>query len=434
MRARQCLAILLTGFLATLSPLHAASADVSPGDVVDKSNWEKAEGLLPDPVLNWIKQGDFIIEIGQLNYNPADYIPPFAKEALKTNLGKYELDGNDGVMDVKTGKPPERVIGLPFPQIDPNDPKVAAKLMQNNHYMQYLPGNLRFPFQGIYINRAGGFERESENMWLQLAMGGYPGATEVPNPERLEKYAILVMLKPFDIAGTAIMTWRYLDPLKLDLTFGYVPAIRRVRRMSPANRSDALMGMDLAVDDANGYDGKISAFTWKVLRKQEALLAFLGKDPVRIVQNEQGEWLTTKEIKPVIHGYQKEGWKGVTWAPTNLVWAKRPVYVLEMIPKDPYYNYGPQQIWVDAEIYGAAYKVIFDKSRAYWKTMFISSMACESHDQKMMFTSLATQQMVDDRADQSSVIEDASPRNIWAFFAQMDANDFSLSGFQKFCK
>jgi hypothetical protein len=178
MRARQCLAILLTGFLATLSPLHAASADVSPGDVVDKSNWEKAEGLLPDPVLNWIKQGDFIIEIGQLNYNPADYIPPFAKEALKTNLGKYELDANDGVMDVKTGKPPERVIGLPFPQIDPNDPKLAAKLMQNNHYMQYLPGNLRFPFQGIYIDRSGGFDRESENMWLQMAMDGYPGATE----------------------------------------------------------------------------------------------------------------------------------------------------------------------------------------------------------------------------------------------------------------
>jgi hypothetical protein len=105
-----------------------------------------------------------------------------------------------------------------------------------------------------------------------------------------------------------------------------------------------------------------------------------------------------------------------------------------MTPKDPYYNYGPQQLWVDAELYGTAYKVIFDKSGAYWKTMFISSMGCQSDDKKMMFTSLATQQMVDDRTDHSSVIEDASPRNIWAFFAKMDANDFSLSGFQKFCK
>jgi hypothetical protein len=300
--------------------------------------------------------------------------------------------------------------------------------------MQYLPGNLRFPFQGIYIDRTGGYDRESENAWLQMARDGYPGSAELPNPDRLEKYAILVVLKPFDVAGTAIMTWRYLDPLKLDLTFGYVPAIRRVRRMSPANRSDALFGMDLAVDDANGYDGKISAFTWKMLKKQEALLPFLDKDPVRIVPNEQGEWLTTKEIKAVIHGYKKEGWKGAPWAPTNLVWAKRPVYVLEMTPKDPYYNYGPQHLWVDAELYGAAYKVIFDKSGAYWKTMFISSMGCQSDDKKMMFTSLATQQMVDDRTDHSSVIEDASPRNIWAFFAKMDANDFSLSGFQKFCK
>ena len=52
----------------------------------------------------------------------------------------------------------------------------------------------------------------------------------------------------------------------------------------------------------------------------------------------------------------------------------------------------------------------------------------------MRFVSLSSQQMVDDRADRSSVIEDCSPRNIWAFYAEMDINYFSLAGFQKFCK
>ncbi len=41
---------------------------------------------------------------------------------------------------------------------------------------------------------------------------------------------------------------------------------------------------------------------------------------------------------------------------------------------------------------------------------------------------------VDDRSRHGSVIEDASPRNIWHFYADVDVNDFSLSGFQKFCK
>ncbi|MEW6440973.1 MAG: DUF1329 domain-containing protein [bacterium] len=427
------LSLLFLGcWLVTAAP--SVSADVAPGDIIDKTSWQKAEGLLPGPVLNWVQKGDFIMEIGELNYKPADYFPPFAKEAMQTNLGKYGLGEDDGIIEAATGKAPERLVGLPFPQIDPDDPKLAIKLMQNNHYMQYLPGNLRFPYQGIFVDRSRGYDKETEAVWLQMAMDGYPGAAELPNPERVEKYAITRILKPYDVAGTAVMLWRFLDPTKLDLSFGYVPAIRRVRRMSPANRSDAFMGSDFAVDDANGYDGKVSAFSWKVLRKQEALLAFLDKDPIRIVQNEQGEWLTTPQIKPVIHGYQKEGWQGAPWAPTNLIWTKRSVYVLEMIPKDPYYNYGPQELWVDTELYGAAYKVIHDKSRAYWKTFFISSMGCESADKKMMFTSLATQQVVDDRADHSSIIEDASPRNIWAFYAIMDPNDFSLSGFQKFCK
>lgn len=434
MRANRCSGSLAAAVLVVLALSQSAAADVVPGDVLDRSNWQKAEGLLPGPVLDWIKRGDFILEVGELNYNPADYFPPFAKEAMKTNVGKYEIGKDDSIVESSTGQPPQNIIGLPFPKIDPEDPKLAIKLMQNNHYMQYLPGNLRFPYQGIFIDRRAGYERETEAIWIQMAMDGYPGALAVPNPSRVEKYAITVILKPYDVAGTAVMLWRYLDATKQDMSYGYVPAIRRVRRMSPANRSDAFMGSDFSVDDANGYDGKISAFTWKVLRKQEGLLAFLDKDPVRIVQNEQSEWYTTAEIKPVIFGYKKESWQGATWAPTNLVWVKRPVYVLEMIPKDPYYNYGPQELWLDTELYGAAFKVIRDKSGAYWKTFFISSMACESEDKKMMFTSLATQQVVDDRADHSTVIEDASPRNLWGYYAVMDPNDFSLSGFQKFCK
>jgi hypothetical protein len=230
------------------------------------------------------------------------------------------------------------------------------------------------------------------------------------------------------------MTWRYRDPNKQDNSFAYSPMIRRVRRMSAANRSDAFMGSDLAVDDANGYDGKVSAFTWKILRKQEALIPILDVEPQRIVRNEFGEWETTKQIKPVIYGYQKEGWQGAAWAPTNLCWVKRPVYIIEMKAKDRYYNYGVQYIWVEAEVFGCSFKVIHDKAGDYWKTLFISAAALESDDKSMRFYTVSSQQMIDDRAKRSTVIENCSPRNIWAHFAQMDINYFSLGGFQKFCK
>jgi Protein of unknown function (DUF1329) len=421
---------LLAVFLCHALP---AAADVSPGDRIDRTNWEKLEGLVPDPVLDWVKNGDFTLDIDELQYTPRDYFPQFAREAFEANAGKYDLNEDEGIVDVSTGKMPEQVVGLPFPDVELDDPRLPQKVMYNALYMQYILENLRFPFQSIYMGRSG-FEREIGCIWQQAAMDGYPGAQEKKNPDRVEKYSILLVKRPFDLAGTAIMLWRYLDPRMQDSSFGYIPAIRRVRRMSPANRSDALLGSDFSVDDANGYDGKITAFAWKFLGKQEMIAPALSTEAVRVVKNEDGEWETTKTIPAVLYGYQKQGWQGASWAPTNLAWVKRPAYLLEMRPKDPYYNYGPQYLWVEAEIFGCAYKVIHDKSGAYWKTFFSSAVACASADGKMRFISLASQQAVDDRSDHSSVIEDASPRNEWHFYADVDLNDFSLAGFQKFCK
>ena len=382
-------AIPLLAFLLCLAP--PASADVSPGDRIDQTNWEKLEGLVPVSVLNWVKKGAFIITLHELEYPPRDYFPSFAKEAFESNRGKYDLDEDDGIIDVKSGKPPNYIVGLPFSEIDPDDPKAAKKIMYNALYMQYILGNLRFPVQSIYLGPSG-FEREVALVWQQAAMSGYPGAREEANPDRVEKYTILLVKSPFDLAGTAIMLWRYLDPKKQDSTFGFIPAIRRVRRMSPANRSDALLGSDFSVDDANGYDGKITAFEWKLLGTREMVAPALSTGTVRIVKNGEGEWETTKNIPAVIYGYQKEGWQGASWAPTNLAWVKRPAYVLEMTPKDPYYNYGTQYLWVEAEVFGCAYKVIHDKSGAYWKTFFSSAVGCESADGRVRFISLASQE------------------------------------------
>ncbi len=428
----------LTGFLLTtlwlLTFLNVpASADVAPGDVIDKTNWEKAEGLLPASVLDWVKKGDFVLQIGKLSYNTEDYFPDFQEKAFKTDVGKYGLDADNGIIDVKTGKLPKHVSALPFSKIDPDDPKLCEKVMYNSHYMTYQRGSTRLPAQTIAVNRSG-LERESDSYWYQLTMDGNPKAVQLPNPKGIEKKAIAVVRKPYDVAGTAVMLWRFMSPTQEDTSFGYIPAIRRVRRMSPANRSDAFMGSDMSMDDANGYDGKITAFTWKLLRKQDGIIAYLSADPVLLVKNEAGEWHTTPAIRAIPLGFQVKGWQGAPWAPTNLVWVKRPVYVFEMTPKDPYYNYGPQELWVDVATYAVMYKVINDKARNYWKTFYTSSMCVASEDKAMKFWALAGQYVIDDRTHHSTIVEDASPRNIWNYWVMLDPYDFTLGGFQKFCK
>lgn len=157
-------------------------------------------------------------------------------------------------------------------------------------------------------------------------------------------------------------------------------------------------------------------------------------DPARIVKNDRGEWETTSGIKPLIYGYQKNGWQGAAWAPTNRCWIKRSVYVLEMVSKDRYYNYGKQHLWISAETYSCSYKVIHDRAGDYWKTLFIAGVPCESDDKSMRLLTRTSQQMIDNRTDRSGVLQDCTPQNIWTFFAELDPNYFTLAGFQRLCK
>jgi len=325
------------------------------------------------------------------------------------------------------------IQGLPFTELNPKDPKVAEKLMYNHQYMQHIYGNFKFDFSLIWVNR-NGFEREVEASWQSAPLTAYPGAKGLPNPDGIEKYAILLVKKPYDVAGTAIMMWRFLSPTKQDNTFGYIPAFRRVRRMSAANRSDTFLGTDECVDDANGYDGKVSDFTWKLVEVKEALIPLLDTRIFPFVQNELGEWQTTKDMKPVVYGYEKKDWPGAAWAPTNLVWVKRPIYVIEMTPKDPFYNYGTHRIWASPETYATTYKIINDRSGKYWKTLYMINSFCQSADKKMALIGVAGQNVIDERANHATITVNCSPKYPWTMFADVDMNDFSMAGFQKFCK
>jgi hypothetical protein len=413
---------------------HSVFADVSPGDVIDKSTWSKAEGLLPEPILDWVKKGDFVLHVGELNFDQSEFFASAVKESMTKNAGKYSVDEEDQIVDATTGKRPEFIAGFPFPAMDPNDPKAAIKAMYNKHYHTFSFGNIDYPFQMVWIGRNTGFEREISCVYVNAPLEGCPAYQKAKNPEEIERYTVLSVRSPFDVKGTSVMLWRY-KSAKKDTNFAYVPAIRRVRRTSPANRSDSFVGSDCCVDDAWGYDGKINAFDWKLIGAREALVPYKKPDPEVLVQGRRpGEWKTAVGTKPSKYGHETEGWQGAPWAPTNFIWVKRPVWVIQSTPKDRYYNYGSVQFWYDPELYFPKYGLIFDRAGDYWKTFLVGHQAFQSQDGKMKLMIISIQQMIDDRTQHSSYVENYSDRNLWTNYTRMDLNDFSLAGFMKFCK
>ena len=410
---------------------HDACGDVAPGDVIDRTNWEKAQDLLPESVLNWVKNGDFILNVGELTYDLKEYFPEWVQASCKANLGKYDLNEKDTIVETATGKSPGFIEGIPFPVIDENDPHAGAKAIYNREYgLLFNVGNCVYRMYCRWLGKAG-FERDIGALYINAPMDGHLACKSLPNPEGVLRYTIISVTKPRDVAGFALMLWRYKDD-RQDMNLSYIPAIRRIRRMSPANRSDSFVGSDFCIDDPYGYDGKITAFQWKLARKQDALVPFVSTDPVRVTKNSDGEWVTTQH-KGIVYGHQKEGWTGVPWAPVNLTWIKRRVYVIEAVSQDPYYNYGRMHIWADVDSYGILYKVIYDRAGTYWKTFYGGVSGVQGDDDKTRFVMVRMQNIVDDRTQHSSVIWWTESDQM-TFNANLNMDDFTLSGFQKYCK
>ena len=59
----------------------------------------------------------------------------------------------------------------------------------------------------------------------------------------------MVFEKPADVKGTAFLSWEYDDPKKEDDKWLYMPAMKKVRRISGASKNEYFMGSDFTYDD-----------------------------------------------------------------------------------------------------------------------------------------------------------------------------------------
>jgi len=81
---------------------------------------------------------------------------------------------------------------------------------------------------------------------------------------KVEK-SIMFFLSPADVKNTSFMNWTY-DCDKSDDQWIYLPALKKVKRISSDSKSDYFMGSDFTYDDLG--DRKLDADTHKLLREE----------------------------------------------------------------------------------------------------------------------------------------------------------------------
>ena len=365
--SRLVVLVLTTGFFLGLLSISATWAELKPGEVLSQENWQEAKDLLPDAVLHRFQDGSYQAKVIALP-DTLGWGGKF-KAASETNVGKFSIDTADSLTDKATNTYPALLYGYPFPQIDPKDPQAAAKVIYNFSYT-LMQTNDADRFSNLYWVAPSTVERHVEFQG-QLLFYGSRFSGPIANPDATLRKGIIAGITPQEVFGVMTLEWVYLDPQRWNSLWSYVPELRRVRLVAAANGSDSLFGMDLAHDDPYLFSGKVQYFTWKLVGVQEALVPYTLPNP-RILRPADKGYLLENHQDPLVIGWEKEGWKGKAWWPTNYNLVKRPVWVVEATAKDAQYAYSRQVLWIDKELYVAYYKEAYDRSGRLWRMLLNS--------------------------------------------------------------
>ena len=371
-RVRRLALPILVGVVVPLLLAGSALAELKDGEVLSSENWQEGAPFLPDEITNHYRNGDYRTPLADLStgkYKSLDWPTDF-RDATAANRGKYTIGPEGNIVNVSDGKPAGFIYGAPFPDIDPKDPEAARKVVWNYFYNRWFDGNGHFYSQLGWLSRGVGLERNFIVDAYFLYYQGWKEARQIPNPLNLLIQNLGTVVEPADVNGTATLSWRFLDAKKHDANWAYVPALRRVRQTSPTNRSDGVLGSDLAADDGQYFDAKPEDWDFKLLGEQDmyGLVdrgALEGETQIKPVKG--GGYRFVWDDKPWF-AYDKPGTPGAPWAPMESRFVKGRYWVIEAVPKDRYYLYGKIILRFDEKTMRGSYS-----SKYSWKNELLAS-------------------------------------------------------------
>jgi len=430
------LGVLLLCSLLTVS----SHAELNVGDTLDASNWQEAKGKMPDAILRRFESGQHVSKIIEIPPEGIRWGSRFLK-LTEANVGKYAVTADGVMVENATGSWPRYSDGgFPFPQLEVSDPQLAYKIMYNFAQAGGPIDDVDVFVNIFWVNDAG-LERYVDLKGQAIAYGAR-WSGRIDNPDEVSTKVLIYGIAPYDAVGLATLTWGYLDPDKWTSVWAYVPVLRRVRRLAASNTSDGLFGSHFSRDDGGTFAGKIHYFTWKLVGQTDAFVPYSLPTPKTWKKTNRGLLLPANENAVIMpwpgksKSFDQSGitWQGAPWWPTNLYVTKRPVWLIEALPKDPYYAYGRQILWIDKELFRGYYKEVYDRSGQYWKTILASGGQALSEDGVFSTRQADFGLALDEHVTSANVVLPLREGNDIRVNVGLSAEDLTYQGLTRFGK
>ena len=371
-RIGQSIALLL--FLVTFAG-NAVAEDVAEGTVLSKDNLAALESqrfqgikvgdLLTDTQKMWINTYGLKMKLGkttELKFDPA-YMA-----ATKKNAGQAKFDSASKTVS-------NYQAGIPFPKVDMNDPDAGYKLAWNQYYANPITGDNWIAVGDVTIvDGDKGVINSFQAVTAKTIMEGRTtgGPAQVGEEADHARY-LLVLSKPYDLAGLGIYTKQY-NTGKVDDAWAYVKSIRRTRRVAGGKSwMDPQPKMDLLNDDNQAINAYPLFYQgWKLLGKRWILAVVNGFEGA-----EQGFENLIEQQPPY-------------WNTTNVTWEPREVYVVEATPPKEH-PYSKKTLYMDID-YPFYYRADFyDRKGSLWRMWRQTYIPKVSGDGKPGMTFVDTQ-------------------------------------------
>lgn len=378
---RKPAAFLVIGLISLAFPTRAQEAkeDVPPshpfkeGQVISYETIDLIKNYIPEPF--WEHRDFFFFEGMNLEIGPfhVDYGPSEARKALTAKYGGQARIGRDDSLE-------NYLLGRPFPHIDPDDPQAGIKHAWNMDYKHdALEGKASFYYSywdngealPLYYKGTGWLMRLSRRT-DQVERNG-----DIFRDETRKGAGGIKVTAPFDERGISIIGYRYLsadgprDQARYDDAWAYLPALRRVRRFSGAQRNDAIAGTDMTPDDAGSFAGVVPQYQWEYL----------------------GDTYVIAPVDTRLSGYPYD--ENASFGPSGFsladdIWQLRRAIILEFKPKDEDHIYSRKRFWLDKQTYIPFFSAAYDRRGQLWKLIYHAHRWSESPQQKVKIEGLRT--------------------------------------------
>ena len=346
----------------------AVGATLNEGDVISFENIDKIRPYLPKDF--WSNRDFFFYEGMELTIGPTqyDYSPADAYKAATERFRGQPRVGPDNSLE-------NYVAGQPFPmeEIDcQGDPDAGTKMMWNHSYSWKGAGATGVSFYYSYWDRG-----EELPLYYQGHAGGIQLSHRV-EPQHLKNNGDVfrgekrksasgpTVEAPFDARGIMLLSYRYKSSdkprseAKNDDTWVYVPTLRRVRRISTAQRTDSISGTDFTFDDLFSFNGIVPQYDWEC----------------------RGEMQLLAPMNSAVKAYPYDprhnfGPYGLSFAHDR--WELRDAVLVRMIPKNNDHPYHHKDIYFDKQTMTAMYSFAYDRKEELWKVIWHNKRWSEDH-------------------------------------------------------